>query len=181
MSKVYFTMVVYVDDEETLARSIKSIFSVEPGIRKATKLIMVDPFCSDEVRQIADEWKQKLEEDHFVYIPAPEEGVAEGYNRAIPEIRGTYVNFSLASTWFDDGALEAVRYVAEERERPKLISLVPWTINEKDEHVQYQMSPVCTANIYENIRFYKEARKLQLFFHAYFTFMMRFDRMEWRS
>ncbi len=182
MSKYYFTMIVYVDDDTTLDKSVRSIFSVSPDIREITKLVIVDPFCNETVKAVVNEWKQNIGENNLVYIEALGDGIAEGYNKAVPEIRGTYVNFSLASTWFDDGTLESVRYVAEERERPKMIALPPWTVNEKNEVVQYGMSPVCTKELYENIRFYNEPYKLHLYFHAYFirTFLIK-DKDKERS
>ncbi len=175
MKKYYFTMIVYVDDDEQLNKTIKSIFSVSKDLQNQIKLVVVDPICSETSINTVNKWEEKLGEEQVCYILLPECSLAEAYNEAIPEIRGTYVNFSLASTWFDFGTLEGVQYVAEERERPKLISLSPWTVNEKDEFVQYKISPAVSSEIFENIRFYKEPEKLQLMFHAYFirTFLIK--------
>lgn len=174
MKRFYFTVVVYVDNDEQLRRCIKSIYSVSKEVQGRIKLIIVDPICSEVTRDIAETWRNRLDADAFVYKQVPEYSLAEAYNVVLKDIRGYYVNFSLASTWFDAGALESVYCVAEERERPKLISLAPWTVNEKDEFLPYKMSPEATGNIYDNIRFYKHPAKLQLMFHAYFirTFLV---------
>ena len=79
--------------------------------------------------------------------------IGEAYNTAIPEIEGRYVNFSLASTSFSTGSIEAVWNLAEEFERPKLISLAPWTVNEKHEYVQYKMSPVDNGDCFFSLCF----------------------------
>lgn len=174
MKKFYFSMIVYVDNDELLNRSLKSIFSVAQEIQDSVKLIVVDPICSDLSKETVMKWVEKLGEKSVRYIEVPEAMIAEAYNVAIPEIRGRYVNFSLASTWFDAGVLECVKYVAELRDRPKLISLSPWTVNEKEEVLPYKMSPEPTGELYENIRFYNKPEKLQLMFHAYFirTFLI---------
>lgn len=175
MKKYYFTMIIYVDHEDFLNKSIKSIYSMPKDLQKQTKLVIVDPICSDSVKQVVKAWKEKIDPKDICYLETPNAGIGDAYNAAIPEIKGTYVNFSLASTWFDPNALEAVQYVAEKRERPKLISLSPWTVNEKDEFLPYRMSPAASEEIYENVRFYREPEKLQLMFHAYFirTFLIK--------
>ena len=176
MKKYYFTMIVYVDSDELLNRSLKSIYSVSKEYWTKTKLVVVDSVCSVKSKEVVDRWKRKVGEEDVVYIETQDKSISEAYNIAIPEIRGTYVNFSLASTWFDPNALEAVEYIAEMRERPKLISLSPWTVNEKNEFVKYLMSPENTEDVmYENIRFYRKPEKLQLMFHAYFirTFLIK--------
>lgn len=175
MKKYYFTMIVYVDNDEQLNRSLKSIFSVSKEIQSQVKLVVVDPICSELSVSIVETWKERLGEKNVCYMQTPDQSMAEAYNAAIPEIRGTYVNFSMASTWFDAGVLEGVQCIAEERERPKMISLSPWTVNEKDEFLQYKMSPAPSDEVYSNIRFYREPEKLQLMFHAYFirTFLIK--------
>ena len=175
MKKYYFTMIVYVDNDELLNRSLKSIFSVSKEIWQKTKLVVVDAICSDLSKNVVNKWKEKIGEENTCYIETPNMSIGEAYNIAIPEIRGKYVNFSLASTWFDANALESVEYIAEMRERPKLISLSPWTINEKNEFVRYTMSPEQEDVMFENIRFYRKPEKLQLMFHAYFirTFLIK--------
>lgn len=175
-------MVVYVDNDEQLNASLKSIFSVSKDIQSLVKLIVVDPICSELSVEVSKNWEEKLGKDSLCYIATPDMSIAEAYNIAIPEIKGTYVNFSLASTWFDAGTLECVKYVAELRERPKLIALSPWTVNEKAEFVQYVMSPVQTNDLYENIRFYNKPEKLHLMFHAYFirTFLIKSENYDRR-
>ena len=182
MKKFYYSMIIYVDNDELLSRSIESIFNVSEELWKQVRLIVVDPIASDLSKSVMDEWKEKLGEDNVCYMKTPNKSLAEAYNIAIPKIRGTYVNFSLASTWMSEGVLEAVKEVAEERERPKMISLSPWTINEKEEFLPYKMSPERTNSRYENIRFYKQPAKLQLMFHAYFirTFLIHGDKYERR-
>ena len=175
MKKFYFSMIIYVDDDEQLNNSIKSVFSVSKEIQQLVKLIIVDPICSEVSTEISKKWEEKIGKDSVCYIPTLDMPIAEAYNVAIPEIKGTYVNFSLASTWFDAGALECVKHVAELRERPKLISLSPWTVNEKAEFLHYKVSPEPSNELYENIRFYNQPQKLQLMFHAYFirTFLIK--------
>ncbi len=180
MSKFYFSMIIYVDNDEQLNHCIKSIFSTTNEIHEETKIIIVDPICSELSVSVSNTWREKLNKDQYCYIEARDMSVAEAYNMAIPEMRGSYVNFSLASTWFDAGTLECVKYVATERERPKMISLSPWTVNEKEEFLQYKMSPAPIEGLYESIRFYKKPEKLQLMFHAYFirTFLIKSENYD---
>lgn len=115
------------------------------------------------------------------YVDANGLPVEAAYNLALTEVRGKYVNFTLASNWFDAGCLEAILKIAQMYNEPKLISLAPWTVNEKDEVVQYRMSPVAQNGIdyYRKIKLYREPEQLQLMFHAYFirTFLF-YDKGE---
>ncbi len=93
--------------------------------------------------------------------------MAEAYNVALEESTGRYINFSLTSISFRPSALAAICDAAEENGRPKLISLAPWTTNEKGEYVQYRMSPKAGAGC-EMIQLSDTPEKLQLFLHGYF-------------
>ena len=169
MSKFYFTMIVYVDNDALLKRAISSIMSVSDELSEKIKLIVTDAVCSDDSVRLCKSYEEKYGTENFQYIKAYGMNIGEAYNTAVPNIRGTYVNFSLASTWFSAGSTETVWRIAEKSGRPKLISLVPWTVNEKHESVQYRMSPKAEANSFsEEIRLYREPAKLQLMFHAYF-------------
>lgn len=162
MADIYFSMIVYVDNDELLKKSIDSI--VGPQV----KIIVVDAICSEISINLCAGYKEKYGE-RFKYFKTFGMSIGEAYNVAIPEIEGQYVNFSLASTWFSRESINAVRYIAENEGSPKLVSLSPWTVNEKEEDVQYKMSPVSSANVcYEEIYLDNEPKKLQLMFHSYF-------------
>ena len=47
MSKFYFSMVVYVDDDTMLNKSIRSIYKVDKKIHELVKLIIVDSIRSE--------------------------------------------------------------------------------------------------------------------------------------
>lgn len=181
MSKFYFSMVVYVDDDLMLDKSIRSIYKVEKSIYEQVKLIIVDSICSQISIDTFEKWKTKLGEKNVCYVDANGLPVEAAYNLALTEVRGKYVNFTLASNWFDAGCLEAILKIAQMYNEPKLISLAPWTVNEKDEVVQYRMSPVAQNGIdyYRKIKLYREPEQLQLMFHAYFirTFLF-YDKGE---
>jgi len=166
MNEIYFTMIVYVDDEERLKECIRGILGTEP---ENVKVVVVDSICSMQSMELCQKWQEQYGTRNFVYIRAYGMSMAEGYNTAIPEIEGRYVNFSLAGMRFSRGAMRAVHETAEESGRPKLISLSPWTVNEKGEYLQYEMSPsVSGSGGYQEISLNREPEKLNLFFHSYF-------------
>lgn len=163
MAEIYFTMIIYVDNDTMLKRAINSM------VGDSVKIVVVDAICSEASMNLCDAYKRKYGKANFLYIEAPDKSIGEAYNAAIPEIEGRYVNFSLASTWFSTSTLESVRYIAEREGRPKLISLSPWTVNEKQETLQYKMSPVALPDVFtEEIHLNQEPNRLQLMFHAYF-------------
>ena len=127
MSKFYFSMVVYVDDDAMLDKSIRSIYKVDKKIHELVKLIIVDSICSETSIETYEKWKSKLGKKNVCYIDANGLPVEAAYNLAMTEIRGKYVNFTLASNWFDAGILEAILKIADMCNEPKLISLAPWT------------------------------------------------------
>lgn len=161
--EIFFSIIIYIDDDEALDRCLKSIGNI-----KRTKVIIVDPVCSELSSDICEKQKKKLGETLFRYIPVYGMGIGEAYNTAIPEITGRYVNFIKSSMRFGAGALEMIQELAEKLERPKLITLSPWTVNEKGETVQYRMSPKGIKNGYEQIVLNDSPEKLQLMFSAYF-------------
>lgn len=163
MEDIYFSMIVYVDNDELLKKSIDSMIGPQ------VKIIVVDSICSEKSMDLCTCYGKKYGEKRFKYFKTYGMSIGEAYNVAIPEMKGRYVNFSLASTWFSQGSINAIQEIAEDEKRPKLISLSPWTVNEKQEYVQYKMSPVAvTGNFCDEINLSKEPRKLQLMFHAYF-------------
>lgn len=162
MADIYFSMIVYVDNDELLKKSIDSI--VGPQV----KIIVVDAICSETSINLCAGYKEKYGE-RFKYFKTFGMTVGEAYNVAIPEIEGRYVNFSLASIWFSQGSINTLQYIAEGEGRPKLVSLTPWTVNEKHEYVQYRMSPVFASDsFHETIHLNDTPSNLQLMFHAYF-------------
>lgn len=163
MADIYFSMVIYVDNDELLKKSIDSIKGPQ------VKVIVVDALCSDASVSLCNRYAKKYGKEHFQYFKTYGMSIGEAYNVAIPEIKGRYVNFSLASTWFSQGSINTVQHIAEEEGRPKLISLVPWTVNEKHEYVQYKMSPVVDSGSFrEDIHLNESPNMIQLMFHAYF-------------
>lgn len=170
MSDVYFSVIVYVDDDTKLKRSIQSVMDVTNYLVNRIKVIVVDPICSEASVSLCNAFRQKFGEEYFVYLKVLGASIAEAYNIAIPEIAGRYVNFSLASTYFQENTLAFIADIAEDLGRPKLISAVPWTVNEKDEQVQYTMSPNIDCNTSQGVEIdlYDNPDKLQLMFHAYF-------------
>lgn len=167
MSDIYFSMIVYVDNDELLKKAIRSIAGNFELMDK-TKIIVADGVCSELSMKLCYDWQKEYGEEHFCYLKTYQMPVGEAYNVAIPEIKGRYVNFSLASTGFQTGALEIIWELAENLGRPKLISLAPWTINEKAEHLQYKMSPAISSNKYEEIDLIETPDELNLMFHSYF-------------
>jgi len=169
MEEIYFSMIVYVDKEELLSRSLNSIVRAPKNIVEKIKIIVVDSVCSEVSMSLCKSWEDKYGKRNFCYFKAYDLSMGDAYNIAIPEIEGRYVNFSLASTWFQTNAIEFIWEVAEEQGRPKLISLTPLTVNEKEEHLRYKMSPSDSGtNAFTEISLNREPEKLQLMFHAYF-------------
>lgn len=169
MADIYFSMIIYVDDDELLARAINSITGVSAELLGKIKIIVADAVCSEKSMNLCASHEKRYGKDHFRYIKTYEMTIGEAYNTAIPEIEGRYVNFSLASTSFSTGSMETVWHIAEEAGRPRLISLAPWTENEKHEYVQYKMSPVDKGSDFSReIHLNQEPQMLQLMFHAYF-------------
>lgn len=169
MEDIYFTMILYVDEDGPLKKAMESIWNTSPELQRRIRLVVADGICSERSMELCREYQQKIGEQQFVYLKTYRMLPGEAYNTAIPEIRGRYVNFSLASTWFSAGVLETVYGIAEQMERPKLISLAPWTVNEKHEFLPYKMSPKEAGNSYcEDISLNREPGRLQLAFPAYF-------------
>ena len=151
MEEIYFSMIVYVDDEELMKRSLDSILDTTTRVQGKIKLIVSDPIVSQETRLVFEEAVNGLEQNQYVYIPVKDANIGEAYNQAIEYTEGRYVNFSLASTYFEPKTLDFIYTMAEELERPKLMALEPWTVNEKDEYVQYKMSPKAGKDGYSRI------------------------------
>lgn len=168
MSDIFFSMIVYVDNDELLKRAIHSITSISDELMDRTKIIVADGVCSELSMQLCYGWQEKYGREHFCYLKAYQMSVGEAYNVAIPEIQGRYVNFSLASIRFQTGALEILWELAEHLERPKLVSISPWTVNEKAEHLRYKMSPASINGKYEDINLIDTPDELNLMFHSYF-------------
>lgn len=168
MEEIYFSMIVYVDDEELMKRSLDSILDTTTRVQGKIKLIVSDPIVSQETRLVFEEAVNGLEQNQYVYIPVKDANIGEAYNQAIEYTEGRYVNFSLASTYFEPKTLDFIYTMAEELERPKLMALEPWTVNEKDEYVQYKMSPKAGKDGYSRISLHDNPEKLHLMFHAYF-------------
>lgn len=168
MDEIYFSMIVYVDDEDLLERSLRSILDVTARIQGKIKLIVADAIVSDTTKKVCDKAAEGLHENQYVYLALADTVIGEAYNQALRYIEGRYVNFSLASTWFEPKTLDMVYTFAQEQERPKLLALAPWTVNEKDEYVQYKMSPEADKEQYVKISLHDTPEKLHLMFHAYF-------------
>lgn len=163
MADIYFSVVVYVDNDDLLKKSIDSIAAPQ------VKIIVVDAICSEKSMDLCAGYGKKFGKERFKYFKTHGMSIGEAYNVAIPEITGRYVNFSRASIWFSQGSINTVQHIAEDAGRPKLVSLVPWTVNEKHEYLQYKMSPVVSSgSFHEDIHLNETPNKLQLMFHAYF-------------
>ena len=141
MDEIYFSIILYVDDEEKLPQSLSRLARAF----EETKLIIVDPICSQETISICQSFQERYGKKKVVYFKTYGMNMAEAYNVALEESTGRYINFSLTSISFRPSALAAICDAAEENGRPKLISLAPWTTNEKGEYVQYRMSPKAGA------------------------------------
>lgn len=168
MKEIYFSMIVYVDDEEMLRHSLESILDVTDRVREKIKLIVADPIVSERTKHLSEKMREGLNNNQYVYLPVEDANIGEAYNKAIEYTEGRYVNFSLASTYFEPMTLDVIYSIAEEQERPKLIALEPWTVNEKGEYVQYKMSPKASKESYVQINLHDTPEKLHLMFHAYF-------------
>lgn len=167
MNSIYFSMIVYLDEEDLIKQSLTGILSTTALMKSKLKLIIVDPIATEETKAICDEAADCLEQEQYVYLQVPDMLIGDAYNQALEYTEGRYVNFSLASTCFEPATLDIIYALAEERNRPKLLSLAPWTINEKGETVQYKMSPKEDGQCVD-INLHKTPSKLQLMFHAFF-------------
>lgn len=168
MEEIYFSMIVYVDDEDLLKRSLESILDATARVKGKIKLIVADAVASDATRKICGEAAGGLNRNQYKYLALADALIGDAYNKAIQYTEGRYVNFSLASTFFEPKTLDMVYAFAEDQGRPKLLALAPWTVNEKDEHVQYKMSPTAEKEQYAEISLHDTPEKLHLMFHAYF-------------
>lgn len=166
--EIYFSMIVYVDDEDLLEKSLKSIVDATPHVRNKIKIIVADAVASETTKKVCTDISKVLNENQYVYIDVEGESIGEAYNKTLKYTEGRYANFSLASTYYEPKTLDIVYSIAEEIERPKLLCLSPWTVNEKGEYVQYKMSPARTDKSFVEISLYDTPEKLHLMFHAYF-------------
>ncbi|MCI9189592.1 MAG: hypothetical protein HFH84_08180 [Lachnospiraceae bacterium] len=168
MEEIYFSMIVYVDDGNLLEKALKSILDVTARVKGKIKLIIADPIASGETKRICSDAADGLNKNQYVYLALEDASVGEAYNRASRHTEGRYVNFSRASTYFEPKTLDLVYAFAEEQGRPKLLALAPWTVNEKEEYVQYKMSPAAGKGEFTEISLHDTPEKLHLMFHAYF-------------
>lgn len=168
VANIFFSIILYVDHDENLKNSIRAITNVSKDTLESLRIIVVDPICSDISKSLCAHYGEKYGTKNFIYIEAPGASIGEAYNMAIPEIRGKYVNFSMSSMELQRGAVECVYECAMELENPKLISLAPWTVNEKGESVPYQLSPTSKVTDYERINLIQEPARLQLLLQAFF-------------
>lgn len=168
MEEIYFSMIVYVDDESLLKRSLESILDATARVKGKIKLIVADAVASDATRKICGEAADGLNRNQYKYLALADAPIGDAYNKAVRYTEGRYVNFSLASTFFEPKTLDMVYAFAEDQGRPKLLALAPWTVNEKDEYVQYKMSPTAGKEQYAEISLHDTPEKLHLMFHAYF-------------
>lgn len=168
MNEIFFTVLVYVDNDEELEKAINGIMNVSDDMAEGIKIVVIDPLCSELSIAISQKMQDKYGCKNFVYIAKEGASIGEAYNIALSEIKGRYVNFSMSSMCFQQGAVECALEAAMELERPKLISIAPWTVNEKGEYVRYGMSPISKENGYERISLEQEPARLQLLLHAYF-------------
>lgn len=166
--EIYFSMIVYVDDEDLLEKSLSSIIDVTPLVKSKIKLIVADSIVSDETKAVCDNIGKELGQKQFVYLSMKDANIGEAYNKALKYTEGRYANFSLASTYFEPKTLDIIYSIAEDIERPKLLCLSPWTVNEKGEYVQYKMSPAKENKPYIEVSLHDTPEKLHLMFHAYF-------------
>lgn len=166
--EIYFSMIVYVDDEDLLEKSLKSIVDATPHVRNKIKIIVADAVASETTKKVCTDISKVLNENQYVYIDVEGESIGEAYNKTLKYTEGRYANFSLASSYYEPKTLDIVYSIAEEIERPKLLCLSPWTVNEKGEYVQYKMSPARTDKSFVEISLYDTPEKLHLMFHAYF-------------
>ena len=166
--EIYFSMIVYVDDEDLLEKSLSSIIDVTPLVKNKIKLIVADSIVSDETKAVCDNIGKELGQKQFVYLSMKDANIGEAYNKALKYTEGRYANFSLASTYFEPNTLDIIYSIAEEIGRPKLLCLSPWTVNEKGEYVQYKMSPEKENKPYIEVSLHDTPEKLHLMFHAYF-------------
>ncbi len=166
--EIYFSMIVYVDDEDLLKKSLSSIIDVTPLVKSKIKLIVADSIVSDETKAVCDNIGKELGQKQFVYLSMKDANIGEAYNKALKYTEGRYANFSLASTYFEPNTLDIIYSIAEEIGRPKLLCLSPWTVNEKGEYVQYKMSPAMENKPYIEVSLHDTPEKLHLMFHAYF-------------
>lgn len=184
MDEIYFSMIVYVDDENLLEHSLKSILDVTARIRGKIKLIIADAIVSDTTKLMCVEAAKGLNKNQYIYLSIAGATIGEAYNKAIQYTEGRYVNFSLASTYFEPKTLDMIYEFAEDRERPKLLALAPWTVNEKNEYVQYKMCPAAGKEQCMEISLHDTPEKLHLMFHAYFIrcYLIRSEerKMEFR-
>ena len=168
MEEIYFSMIVYVDDENLLEQALQRIFDATARVKGKIKLIVADAIVSDRTKRVCEEAAEELNRNQYVYLALEDGEIGEAYNKAIRHTEGRYVNFSLASTYFEPKTLDMVYAFAEEQGRPKLLALAPWTVNEKGEYVQYKMSPSAGKEEYVEISLHDTPEKLHLMFHAYF-------------
>jgi len=99
--EIYFSMIVYVDDEDLLKKSLSSIIDVTPLVKSKIKLIVADSIVSDETKAVCDNIGKELGQKQFVYLSMKDANIGEAYNRALKYTEGRYANFSLASTYFE--------------------------------------------------------------------------------
>ena len=169
MEEIFFSIIIYIDDESGIGRCIESILKSSKETQKEIRIIVVDPICSEHTLTTCTNYRKRFTADNFIYMKTYNMCMAAAYNAAIPEIKGRYVNFICSSMFFSATSIEVIRMAAEEEGRPKLITISPWTENEKKEKIQYLMSPERESNVFmDHIKLQANPQDLNLMLHAYF-------------
>lgn len=137
---IVYSIITYLDDVDCLRNHIESISKNTLFLTDKIEVIIIDPICSIESITLCD--YISVEYTHNILIlQAKNQTLADCYNLGIIRSKGLYLNFSLASSYFDSDGFDHIYYSSVDEGFPSLISMAPWTVNEIEVFSQYLISP----------------------------------------
>ncbi len=114
-----FSVILYVDEKEKFAHAL-SCLNQAAGDEKI-QLIVADPFADPKIAAAACDFKGGF----AAYFELPDMQMAEAYQTGLAYVKGDYVNFSLASSYFSTDIFSNISR-AFDKYQVNMVSASPW-------------------------------------------------------
>ncbi len=125
LKKWLITIALYVDEEDSLENALTNILEqrTDAVLKKfchsyGVQILVLDPHGTGKSKEIVSRFSEEYE--GLRYVDAEELSDYEAYNKALPYIKGVYVNFTAASALYSSRSFEQVEHTI----RHKNVSLM---------------------------------------------------------
>ena len=133
------SIITYIDNVDMLDNHIKSIVSNSLYKSGNIEVILINPDFTAETYNYCERIVgvyENLKCFHINHISQ-----ADGYNLGILHSSGLYLNFSLASSFFERDTFEHIFSAIKDSKYISLVAMAPWTVNEVGIYCKYRISP----------------------------------------